>query len=150
LGVEVRPARDGDLPVVRALLAELHAGDAADLAPDATARAEAAFAAILADPRRRLLLAFLDGAPAGTLDVVVVPNLTRGARPYGVIENVVVAAAARRRGIGGALLDAAVAHARAEGCYKLQLISAARRTAAHAFYEAGGFSADFQGYRRYL
>lgn len=146
MGVEVRPAGAGDLPAVLSLLAELHA----DEAPLDPARGEAVFAAILADPRRRLLLAWLDGEPAGTLDVVVVPNLTRGARPYAVIENVVVAARFHRRGIGGALLDAAVAHARAEACYKLQLISAARRAAAHAFYEAGGFSADFQGYRRYL
>lgn len=56
----------------------------------------------------------------------------------------------RRRGIGRALLDAAVAHARAEGCHKLQLVSAGRRGEAHALYAAAGFSDAFQGYRRYL
>lgn len=146
MGAEVRPAAEGDLAAVLALLAELHDDDA----PLDPAVAASTFAAIRADPLRRLLVAWADGEAAGTLDVVVVPNLTRGARPYAVIENVVVAARFRRRGIGGALLDAAVAHARAERCYKLQLISAARRDAAHAFYEASGFSPDFQGYRRYL
>ncbi|WP_445151978.1 GNAT family N-acetyltransferase [Baekduia sp. Peel2402] len=142
---EIRAARIDDLPALRSLLAELHPDDPWD---DAAARFT--FDAILADTRRRLLLAVADGAPAGTIDVIVVPNLTRGARPYAVIENVVVAARARRLGIGRALLDAAVAHARSEGCYKLQLISAGRRGEAHAFYEACGFSSAFQGYRLYL
>jgi ribosomal protein S18 acetylase RimI-like enzyme len=151
---EVRPARAEDLDGLRALLAELHAEDA----PWDEDAARGALAAILADPRRRLLLAFAEedngggGAPraAGTVDVVVVPNLTRGARPYAVIENVVVAARFRRRGIGRALMDAAVAHARESGCYKLQLISGGARGEAHRLYEAAGFSDAFHGYRRYL
>jgi ribosomal protein S18 acetylase RimI-like enzyme len=145
--VLIRAAGVEDLPALRALLEELHA------TPDPwdDARAAAVLEAILGDPRRRLLIAEVDGGePAGTIDVVVVPNLTRDARPYAVIENVVVAARFRRRGIGRALMDAAVEHARAEGCYKLQLISAARRGEAHALYEAAGFSDAFQGYRRYL
>lgn len=149
---EVRRADAGDLPALRALLAELHA---ADNAWDEAA-ARAALDAILADPRRALLLALAGGddttggEPAGTIDVVVVPNLTRGARPYALIENVVVAARFRRRGIGRALMDAAVAHARAEGCYKLQLISGGARGDAHRLYAATGFGTDFHGYRMYL
>jgi GNAT superfamily N-acetyltransferase len=145
--VEIRAAGAGDLAALRALLEELHS------APDPWdgVRAAAALEAILGDPRRRLLLAEADGGePAGTIDVIVVPNLTRGARPDAVIETVVVATRFRRRGIGRALLDAAVAHARAEGCYKLQLVSAARRGEAHELYAAAGFSAAFQGYRLYL
>lgn len=145
MALEIRAAGAGDLEVLRALLAELHADDAWD-----DARAGDAFAAILADPRRRLLLALDDGAPAGTVDVVVVPNLTRGARPYAVIENVVVGARFRRRGIGRALMDAAVAHARETGCYKLQLISGGQRGDAHRLYAAAGFGSDYHGYRRYL
>jgi GNAT superfamily N-acetyltransferase len=147
LAVEIRRAGVDDLAALRTLLEELHA------TPDPwdDARAAATLSAIVDDPRRRLLLAEVDGGqPAGTVDVVVVPNLTRGARPYAVVENVVVAARFRRRGIGRALLDAAVAHARAEGCYKLQLISAARRGEAHALYAAAGLSDAFQGYRLYL
>lgn len=143
---EVRRARAEDLPALRVLLAELHAGDD----PWDDDAAEAALDAILADSRRALLLAWEDDLPAGTIDVVVVPNLTRGARPYAVIENVVVAARHRRRGIGRALMDAAVDHARASGCYKLQLISGGARGEAHRLYEAAGLSDAFHGYRRYL
>lgn len=147
---EVRPARAEDLGALRALLAELHTADD----PWDEAAARAALDAILADPRRALLLACADGdgaaEPAGTVDVVVVPNLTRGARPYAVIENVVVAARFRRRGIGRALLEAAVDHAREAGCYKLQLISGGARGDAHRLYAAAGFGSDYHGYRRYL
>jgi GNAT superfamily N-acetyltransferase len=143
---EVRPARAADLDGLRALLAELHADDA----PWDEDAARSTLEAILADRRRRLLLAFEDGVAAGTVDVFVVPNLTRGTRPYAVIENVVVAARFRRRGIGRALMDAAVAHARESGCYKLQLISGGARGEAHQLYEAAGFSDAFHGYRRYL
>ena len=52
----------------------------------------------------------------GTL--LVERKLIRGAGCAGHVEDVVVDAAARGRGVGKALLDALVAKARALGCYK--------------------------------
>ncbi len=92
----------------------------------------------------------LDETAVGTATCVVVPNLTRGGRPYMLIENVVVSAAVRRRGVGRRLLDAALGLAVAAGCYKVQLLSNATRVEAHAFYEACGFRPLAQGYRMYL
>ncbi|MFI6243311.1 GNAT family N-acetyltransferase [Micromonospora sp. NPDC050795] len=99
---------------------------------------------------RRLLLAVAGDTFVGTLDTVVVPNLTHGARPYMVVENVVVMSDWRRRGVARALMLAALDEATAAGCYKVQLVSNAVRTDAHRFYASLGFTQSALGYRRYL
>ncbi|MEW2429562.1 GNAT family N-acetyltransferase [Micromonospora sp. NPDC047644] len=99
---------------------------------------------------RRLLLAVAGDTFVGTLDTVVVPNLTHGARPYMVVENVVVTSGWRRRGVARALMLAALDEATAAGCYKVQLVSNATRTDAHRFYASLGFAQSALGYRRYL
>lgn len=112
--------------------------------------AASAFKSILADPRRAVLIARVSGGAVGTADVMVVPNLTRDVHPFSVIENVVVLPTVRRRGIGRQLMEAAFDFARSLGCYKVQLVSANRRDAAHHLYDAMGFDADVRGYRRYF
>lgn len=56
----------------------------------------------------------------GTL--LVERKLIRGAGCAGHVEDVVVDAAARGRGVGKALLDALVAKARQLGCYKARFL----------------------------
>lgn len=134
------------MPVLLALYAELHPAD-----PPLPARAALPiWAAIAAQHGRTILLAERGEEAAGTLDCTVMPNLTRGGRPFMLIENVVVARAHRRRRVGTALLDAAVALARSAGCYKAQLMSRTDRAGAHAFYEASGFTPAAHGYRHYF
>jgi GNAT superfamily N-acetyltransferase len=79
------------------------------------------------------------GDVAAACCVTVIPNLTRGGRPYAMIENVVTEAGRRRSGLGGGVVRYAVEHARERGCYKVVLLSGAKRKEAHAFYEAIGF-----------
>ena len=55
--------------------------------------------------------------------VTVVPNLTRGCQPYGLIENVVTHAEHRQRGYGKAVLAEALALAWSQGCYKVMLMT---------------------------
>jgi GNAT superfamily N-acetyltransferase len=150
--ISVRPATEFDVPALLALYAELHPSDP----PPAVQTAHEVWRAIEAQAGRTILVAEA-ARPAGavstvvgTVDCTVLPNLTRGARPFALIENVVVTAGHRRSGIGSDLLDAAVALARQVGCYKIQLLSRAERRGAHAFYESRGFRASAQGYRRYF
>jgi ribosomal protein S18 acetylase RimI-like enzyme len=74
-----------------------------------------------------------------TCVLIVVPNLTRNQRPFALIENVVSAAALRGRGLGKAVVRAAVAHAFALDCYKVMLMTGRSDPAALGFYEACGF-----------
>jgi len=144
--ITIRLASEGDVPVLLALFAELHPDDPA---PSAQAAASA-WQAIEGQSGRTVLLAESDGAVVGTVDCATLPNLTRGARSFMLVENVVVAAGHRRSGVGAALMEAALALARQAHCYKVQLLSRASREAAHAFYESLGFRPAAQGYRLYL
>jgi len=144
--ITTRPASEVDVPALLALYAELHPDD-----PEPTTQAAVgAWRAIEAQAGRVVFLAESDGVAVGTIDCATLPNLTRGARSFMLVENVVVAAGYRRSGVGAALLAAAVALARHTHCYKIQLLSRAGREAAHAFYESLGFRAVAQGYRLYL
>jgi GNAT superfamily N-acetyltransferase len=144
--IDVRPAAQADVPALLNLYAELHPSDV----PPAAQTALDVWRAIEAQPGRTVLVAQSAATVVGTLDCAVLPTLTRGARPFMLVENVVVTAGYRRSGVGSALIQAAVDLARQEGCYKVQLLSRAERHAAHAFYESRGFQAVAQGYRRYL
>jgi GNAT superfamily N-acetyltransferase len=97
-----------------------------------------------------LLVADEDGRVVETADLVVIPNLTRGARPVALVENVVVTAERRGGRVGRALMDEAERRARSAGCYKIQLLSNAYRTRAHAFYRALDYETSVEGFRKYL
>ena len=89
-----------------------------------------------------LIVAEDEGVLLGSCYINVIPNITRGGRPYAVIENVVTDSAHRNRGIGQSLLDHAVELAWAQDCYKVMLMSGRTEGAVHAFYKKCGFDPD--------
>lgn len=109
------------------------------------------FEQIELDSRRVILVAEESSKGIiGTIDFFYVPNLTREARPWGGVENLVVHPDERRQGIGGALIQTVVNLAKAVDCYKIQLVSHNSRVEAHRLYDEMGFSAPVRGYRYYL
>ena len=95
---------------------------------------------ILADTNYHVLLLRADGRLAASVSVIVVKNLTRNARPYAVIENVITDAAHRRRGYAGKLMAGAVNIAKAANCYKISLTTGNKDEATFRFYERCGFN----------
>ena len=89
-----------------------------------------------------LIVAEDGGTLLGSCYLNVIPNITRGGRPYAVIENVVTDSAHRNRGIGKSLLDHAVELSWARNCYKIMLMSGRKEDTVHAFYKKCGFNAD--------
>ena len=82
----------------------------------------------------------LDGDKVvSTLYLAVIPNLTRSGRSNGFIENVVTNEKYRRKGIGKKLIQMAVEYAKENNCYKIVLLSNAKRKESHVFYESCGF-----------
>jgi GNAT superfamily N-acetyltransferase len=96
----------------------------------------------MASDRYLYLGGFLGEELVSTCAIIVIPNLTRGCRPYGVIENVVTHTSHRRRGYGTALLRAALAHAWREGCYKVMLMTGRKDDETFHFYRSVGFDSD--------
>src|SRR5687768_13416960 len=127
----VRPIREDELPALLELYRHLHPNDP-PLAIDE--RVAAQWASILANPMLRYFVADAGGVIVSTCHLVIVPNLTRGRRPYGWIENVVTHPDWRRKGIGTRVLRAALAAAWEADCYKVMLLTSRQET--HAFYES--------------
>lgn len=139
---DIRPATPADLPGVLALYRQLNPGDPV-LDLDA---AEPVWAALLSSGLTTPFVADMAGRLVSSCTLAIVPNLSRGARPYGVIENVVTHADHRRTGLGRAVLNAALDKAWNADCYKVLLATGSRREATLRFYEGAGFQRDGKTY----
>lgn len=108
----------------------------------------AAFAEIDADPNQ-LLLAVRDegGEMVATMQLTLIPGLSRGGSKRLQIEAVRVGAAARGSGLGRALLAWAHEHGRRHGATLAQLTSDKTRADAHRFYEQFGYAASHEGFK---
>lgn len=108
------------------------------------------FAEILATPGHELLVAEDRGTVAGTMVLLIMPNLSHSASPWALVENLVVDRRYRRRGVGKLLMEYAIARAKEAGCYKLTLSSNKRRREAYRFYCSLGFEPSAHGFRMYF
>ena len=142
----IRAGRREDLAAVVRLLADDPLGATreryADPLPPAYA---AAFHAMQRQGGNELLVAELDGAVVGCLQLTLIPGLSRLGTTRAQIEGVRVAASARGRQIGEALVRAAIDRARGAGCGLVQLTTDRTREDAHRFYERLGFQATHLG-----
>ena len=82
----------------------------------------------------------MDGGPVSSCTLTLTPNLTRGCRPYGVIENVVTDAGFRKRGFAKAVLEKALAYSWSSNCYKVMLMTGRTDEATFRLYESVGFN----------
>ena len=73
---------------------------------------------------------------------MIIPNLTRGARPYAFIENVVTHGACRGRGYATECLRAARQIAEENGCYKMMLLTGSKEQKTLDFYRNAGYNSQ--------
>ena len=97
------------------------------------------FSKILKSDSFKITVAEIDNETVGTCYLNIIPNLTRQASPYAVIENVVTHPDFRRQGVGHALISNAVNSAKYKGCYKVMLLTG-RDENVHEFYESCGMT----------
>ena len=89
---------------------------------------------------RRLIVCEREGTIVSSCVCVIIPNLTRGVRPYAFVENVVTRADARGHGYATACLNHAKALAQQAGCYKMMLLTGSHDPKTLDFYRHAGYN----------
>ncbi|MFD4986029.1 GNAT family N-acetyltransferase [Streptomyces sp. NPDC058374] len=145
----IRRAEASDVAAIVAMLADDPLGATRE-SPDDLAPYRAAQARLAADPNQHLVVAERAGKVVGTLQLTLIPGLSRRAATRSLIEGVRVHADERGSGLGTRLIEWAVEQSRAEGCRLVQLTSDATREDAHRFYERLGFAASHVGFKLQL
>ncbi|MFF2805913.1 GNAT family N-acetyltransferase [Streptomyces sp. NPDC058000] len=147
--LEIRRATEADLPAIVAMLADDPLGATRE-SPDDLTPYRAAFAALDADPNQHLVVADRGGRVVGTLQLTLIPGLSRRGATRTIVEAVRIHADERGAGLGTVLIEWAIAESRKLGCQLVQLTSDATRVDAHRFYERLGFDASHLGFKRQL
>lgn len=147
--LEIRPAAVEDVPEIVAMLADDPLGAQRE-SPDDLTPYLAAHARLTADPNQHLVVAVREGRVVGTLQLSIIPGLSRKGSTRSIIEGVRIHADERGSGLGTRLIEWAVDESRRQDCQLVQLTSDATRTDAHRFYERLGFVSSHLGFKLQL
>jgi len=134
--IQFREIEAHELPALLELYRHLHTADAP--LPDMNTLQEV-WNDIVDDAKLHCLVADLHGMLAASCILAIIPNLTRGARPYGLIENVITHPDHRHQGVGTQLLQHALDIAWTHRCYKVMLLTGRKNEDVFRFYENAGF-----------
>ncbi|WP_329245294.1 GNAT family N-acetyltransferase [Streptomyces canus] len=144
--LEIRPAALQDLSAIVGMLADDPLGAQRE-SPDDLAPYMSALERLSSDPNQRLVVATREGRVVGTLQLTVVPGLSRRGATRSIIEGVRIHADERGSGLGTRLIEWAIEESRHQNCQLVQLTSDTTRTDAHRFYERLGFTASHVGFK---
>lgn len=87
------------------------------------------------------VIAEVEGQIVSMATLHILPNMTYGARPYALIENVATLPSHQGRGYGRAVMQTAADHAWTSDVYKLMLLTG-QDNEAKGFYTRLGYDAD--------
>ncbi len=135
--MNVRLIHPNELSELLTLYEHLHSSD--EPLPELSV-VQAVWQELMANPRYKYFGCYVNSVLVSSCTLTVVPNLTRGCKPYGLIENVVTHASYRNQGCGKAVLARAQSHAWSVGCYKVMLFTGRKDQATFQFYESAGFN----------
>lgn len=144
--VAIRAAVAADVPAIVAMLADDPLGAARESPEDLTPYLEA-LERLASDPNQQLVVAERADRVVGTLQLTVIPGLSRRGATRSVIEAVRIHKDDRGGGLGTVLIQWAIDESRRQGCQLVQLTSDRTRTDAHRFYERLGFAPSHVGFK---
>lgn len=132
----VREALETELPEILELYLHLHE----TALPEDSPQLQTAWQQIMGDPNHHLIVNVREGKIVSSCVCVILPNLTRGVRPYAFVENVVTHADHRGHGYASECLNYARELSLAAGCYKMMLLTGSREEATLNFYRRCGYN----------
>ncbi|MGW5867385.1 N-acetyltransferase family protein [Streptomyces sp. NPDC055239] len=147
--LEIRPAIADDIPAIVEMLADDPLGSTRE-SPDDLTPYLTAYERLADDPNQHVVVAVREGRVVGTLQLTIVPGLSRKGATRSIIEGVRIHAEERGSGLGTRFIEWAVDESRRQNCQLVQLTSDASRTDAHRFYERLGFTASHVGFKLQL
>jgi GNAT superfamily N-acetyltransferase len=122
-----------------ASLLELFRASEVSAAAEPPQRAAQIWSQMLSHEGVAVFVSVTDTKPVATCMLITVPNLLRGGRGHGFLENVVTHPDFRGQGHGRAVVRAALAAAWAKDCHHVLLQSGRKDPRVHGFYEQCGF-----------
>ncbi|MEU6094230.1 GNAT family N-acetyltransferase [Streptomyces sp. NPDC047079] len=147
--LEIRRVVAEDVPAIVGMLADDPLGAQRE-SPDDLTPYMAALDRVSSAPNQHLMVAVRDGSVIGTLQLTIIPGLSRKGTTRSIIEAVRIHADERGSGLGTQLIQWAIDESRRQGCALVQLTSDTSRTEAHRFYERLGFEASHVGFKLHL
>ncbi|CAL9507175.1 GNAT family N-acetyltransferase [Streptomyces sp. Tu 3180] len=147
--LEIRAALAADVPAIVGMLADDPLGAQRE-SPDDLGPYLSAWERLDADPNQNLVVAVRGDRVVGTLQLTIVPGLSRRGATRSIIEGVRIHADERGSGLGTRLVEWAIDTSRRHGCHLVQLTSDRTRADAHRFYERLGFTASHVGFKLQL
>lgn len=121
-------------------LLELYLSLHEDSVPEQSEALEKVWNKILNDENHHLPVNIIDGKIVSSCVCVIIPNLTRGVRPYAFIENVVTHEKYRGRGYATECLNYAKKTAQENNCYKMMLLTGSKEEKTLSFYRNAGYN----------
>lgn len=134
----VREIHDTELDDLLELYLNLHE----DSVPEMTEHLKTTWETIVKDSNHHIIVKEVDGKIVSSCVCVIIPNLTRGIRPYAFIENVVTNKDYRGCGYATECLNYAKSIAVKENCYKMMLLTGSKEETTLKFYERAGYNSS--------
>ncbi len=132
----IREIQEKDLNGLLELYLHLHE----ESVPELTEHLRRTWQTILADENHHIIIKEIDGKLVSSCVCVIIPNLTRGIRPYAFVENVVTHGDYRGKGYATECLNYAKEIAEKANCYKMMLLTGSKRESTLKFYERAGYN----------
>ena len=132
----IREASPNDLDELLHLYLSLHE----TAIPEKSPTLQKVWQRMVEDSDHHIIVKVLDGKIVSSCICVVIPNLTRGLRPYALIENVVTLHDFRGKGYASECLDFAKKLATEANCYKMMLLTGSKKESIWEFYKRAGYN----------
>jgi GNAT superfamily N-acetyltransferase len=149
--VVFRKAVKADLPSIIALHEADEMGGHGDAWTSENQPAyEAAFTALLSDPREHVFVAEEQGRVIGSMIATVLVEITGRGKPHVLFRSIQVAGSHRSLGIGAAMMAYVEEQSRHWGASVAELTSSSKRKDAHRFYDRLGYAQSHLGFKKKL